>query len=140
MSRDLIKIATQLVEKNKNVMVGSMDDEGYPNMKAMFNAREREGIKVFYFTTNTSSLRAHQFANNPRASLYFHDGRFFRGVMLKGKMEVLHDQASKDLIWRDGDTMYYKEGPTDPDYCVFRFTSESGRLYENFGSTDFIIE
>ena len=140
MSRDVIKIATQLVEKNKNAMVGSIDEDGYPNMKIMFNARAREGIKVFYFTTNTSSLRTRQFNENPKACLYFHDGRFFRGVMLKGKMEVLHDQEAKDMIWREGDTLYYKEGPTDPDYCVFRFTAESGRLYENFGSTDFVID
>jgi general stress protein 26 len=108
-------------------------------MKIMFNAREREGIKVFYFTTNTSSLRAKQFLENPKASLYFHDGRFFKGLMLKGKMEVLHDQEIKNLIWRDGDTMYYKEGVTDPDYCVLRFVSEAGRLYQNFSSTDFVV-
>jgi len=140
MSKDVIKTAAGLIEKSKNAMVGSIDDAGYPNMKIMFNAREREGIKIFYFTTNTSSLRAEQFLKNPKASVYFHDGRFFRGVMLKGKMEVLHNQEIKDRIWREGDTMYYKEGPTDPDYCVFRFVSESGRLYESFGSTDFMIQ
>ncbi|MDF2878077.1 MAG: pyridoxamine 5-phosphate oxidase [Clostridia bacterium] len=137
--RDVLKIASDLVERSKNAMVSSMDDDGYPNMKIMFNAREREGIKVFYFTTNTSSLRAKQFLENPKASLYFHDGRFFKGLMLKGKMEVLHDQEIKNLIWRDGDTMYYKEGVTDPDYCVLRFVSESGRLYQNFSSTDFVV-
>jgi general stress protein 26 len=137
--RDVLKIASDLVERSKNAMVSSIDDDGYPNMKIMFNARERQGIKVFYFTTNTSSLRAKQFLENPKASLYFHDGRFFKGLMLKGKMEVLHDQEIKNLIWRDGDTMYYKEGVTDPDYCVLRFVSESGRLYQNFSSTDFVV-
>ncbi len=139
MSKDVLKIVYSLVEKSKNVMVGSVDNEGYPNMKMMFNAREREGIKVFYFTTNTSSLRAAQFLKNPQASIYFHDGRFFKGAMLKGKMEVLCDQETKNLIWRDGDTMYYPEGVTDPDYCVLRFTAETGRLYQNFGSTDFVV-
>jgi general stress protein 26 len=28
-------------------------------------------------------------------------------------MEVLTDQESKDMIWRDGDTQYYAEGVTD---------------------------
>lgn len=35
--------------------------------------------------------------------------------------------------------MYYKEGVTDTDYCVLRFVSESGRLYQNFSSTDFVV-
>ena len=38
--------------------------------------------------------------------------------MLRGTMEVLTDSASKEMIWQEGDTMYYPEGVTDPDYCV----------------------
>ena len=41
---------------------------------------------------------------NPKASIYFCDEKNFRAVMLKGTMEVLTDQNSKDMIWREGDT------------------------------------
>lgn len=139
MSKDLIQVATKLVEKNKKVMVASVGEDGYPYQKIMYNARVREGIKTFYLSTNTSSLRVSQYLKNPKASLYFHDGRFFHGLQLLGTMEVLQDAASKELVWRMGDTMYYPLGVTDPDYCVLRFTSESGRYYSNFGSTDFEI-
>ena len=54
--------------------------------------------------------------------------------MLRGTVEVLTDSASKEMIWEDGDTMYYKEGVTDPDYCVLKFTATSGRFYSNFKS------
>ena len=60
--------------------------------------------------------------------------------MLKGHMEVLEDSQSKELIWRDGDTMYYPLGVTDPDYCVLKFTAQSGRYYSNFKSEDFVID
>ncbi len=140
MSRDVLKTATRLVEKSSKAIVGSIDDEGYPNIKAMFSPREREGIKEFYFSTNTSSLRVSQFLKNPKASVYFYDARFFRGLMLKGEMEVLHDKEIKERIWREGDPLYYKQGVTDPDYCVLRFVSECGRFYENFTSTNFVIE
>ena len=45
--------------------------------------------------------------NNPNACIYFyHKGLIkYEGVMLKGKMEVLTDQETKDMIWRKGDTM-----------------------------------
>ena len=140
MSRDVPRTANRLVEKSTKAIIGSVDDEGYPNIKAMFSPREREGIKEFYFSTNTSSLRVSQFLKNPKESVYFYDGRFFRGLMLKGKMEVLHDKEVKERIWREGDTLYYRQGVTDPDYCVLHFVSESGRLYENFASINFVIE
>lgn len=55
-------------------------------------------------------------------------------------MEVLTDAASKELIWRKGDTEYYALGVIDPDYCVLRFTADRGRYYEEFHSEDFKIE
>ena len=59
--------------------------------------------------------------------------------MLKGTMEVLEDSESKEMIWREGDTMYYPKGVTDPDYCVLRFTAAEGRYYSNFKSETFEI-
>ena len=60
--------------------------------------------------------------------------------MLQGRMEVLEDDKHKQLIWREGDTLYYPLGVADPDYCVLRFTADCGRYYQNFKSEDFIIE
>ncbi|MCL2296345.1 MAG: pyridoxamine 5'-phosphate oxidase family protein [Methanomassiliicoccaceae archaeon] len=129
-----------LIDKQKFSFIGSVDEDGYPNMKAMLAPRKREGLKTFFFTTNTSSMRVSQYRKEPKACIYFYDGRFFRGVMLKGTMEVLEDKASKEMIWREGDTMYYSKGVTDPDYCVLKFTADSGRSYGNFRSEDFTIE
>ena len=60
--------------------------------------------------------------------------------MLKGKMEVLVDQKTKDMIWRKGDSIFYKGGVTDPDYCVLRFTAESGRYYRDLKTENFSVE
>ncbi len=45
--------------------------------------------------------------------------------MLKGTMEVLQDGASKEMIWRQGDDIYYPRGVADPDYCVLKFTAQN---------------
>lgn len=84
-------------------------------------------------------MRVGQFRKNPKACLYFCDRRFFRGVMLTGTMEVLEDAGHKEMIWEEGDTMYYPLGVTDPDYCVLRFTAMKGRFYSNFKSEDFEV-
>lgn len=139
MMRDVQKTIGNLIDKQKTAYLGSISEDGYPNVKAMLAPRRREGIKIFYFTTNTSSRRVAQFRENPKACIYFCDRRFFRGVMLTGTVEVLEDIESKKAIWQNGDTMYYPEGVTDPDYCVLCFTAQHGRYYSNFKSEDFAV-
>ncbi|MDR2208924.1 MAG: pyridoxamine 5'-phosphate oxidase family protein [Azoarcus sp.] len=121
-------------------IIGSVGQDGFPNIKAMLEPRKRDGIKTFWFTTNTSSMRVAQFRANPKASIYFFDRDAFRGVMLQGHMEVCEDAATKEMIWQEGDTLYYSEGVTDPDYCVLRFTAASGRYYAEFSSSTFEVE
>ena len=103
----------EFIQKQKVALIASVDEEGFPNMKAKF------------FQLNME---------NPKASIYFYNkGRFkYEAVMLTGIMEVLQDEEIKREIWRDGDTMYYKQGVSDPDYCVLKFTAERGRHYCNF--------
>ncbi|MDR1432222.1 MAG: pyridoxamine 5'-phosphate oxidase family protein [Propionibacteriaceae bacterium] len=139
MMRDPEQTIGNLIDKQGVALVASVDADGFPNMKAMLPPRRREGITTFWFTTNTSSMRVAQWRENPKASVYFYDKRFFRGVMLKGAMEVLTDAESKESIWLDGDTRYYPGGVADPDYCVLRFTAQSGRYYANFKSEDFEV-
>lgn len=138
--KDVEKTIGNLIDKQKVSFISSVDEDGFPNTKAMLPPRKRDGIEVFYFTTNTSSMRVGQYRKNPKACIYFCDTRFFRGVMLKGSMEVLEDQFSKEMIWQDGDTMYYPLGVKDPDYCVLKFTAQSGRYYSNFRSEDFAMK
>ena len=137
--RDAEKTIGNLIDKQKVAIISSIDAEGFPTTKAMLPPRKREGIRTFYFTTNTSSMRVSQYRQNPQACIYFYDRRFFRGVMLQGTMEVLEDSQTKEMIWQEGDTMYYPIGVTDPDYCVLCFTAAKGRYYSNFKSEDFII-
>lgn len=137
--RDIEKTIGNLIDKQTVCYISSVDSEGYPNTKAMLKPRKRTSLKEFYLTTNTSSKKVESFRKNPKACLYFCDRRFYRGVMLKGTVEVLEDASSKEMIWQEGDTIYYPLGVTDPDYCVLKFTTLSGRYYHNFKSEDFKI-
>lgn len=137
--RDAEQTIGNLIDKQGVAFISSIDEDGFPNTKAMLPPRKREGIHTFYFTTNTSSMRVSQYRENPNACIYFCDKRFFRGVMLIGTVQVLEDSESKEMIWREGDTMYYPGGVTDPDYCVLKVTVTKGRYYSNFKSENFEI-
>lgn len=118
------------IQSQKVSLISSIDEDGFPNTKAMLAPRKVDG-NCLYFTTNTSSYRVSQYKKNSKACVYFFNkGRFkYEGVMLIGEMEVLTDEATKKEIWRIGDTMFYKKGVTDPDYCVLKFTANKGREY-----------
>ena len=131
----------EFIKKQKVALIASVDEDGFPNIKAMFAPRRIEG-NCFYFSTNTSAMRTRQFMKNPKASIYFFSkGRFkYEGIMLTGTMEVLQDDKTKREIWRTGDTMFYKKGVTDPDYCVLKFTAIKGRYYCDLKTESFDIE
>ena len=66
----------EFIRKQKVAFIASVDEDGFPNMKAMFVPRKIEE-NCFYFTTNTSSMRSQQFMKNSKASIYFFNkGRF----------------------------------------------------------------
>ena len=133
------ELVAQMADTLPIAFISSVDREGFPWTKAMLAPRKREGIKVFYFTTNTFSIRVAQYKDNPKASIYFCDAEGFKGMMLRGTMEVLTDAASKEMIWREGDTEYYPGGVTDPNYCVLKFTAIDGRFYSDYYPRSFVL-
>lgn len=122
--------------------LGSIDENGVPNIKAMLPPRQHIGLKEFYFSTNYSALRTKQFLEQPQACLYFYRKGLLKytGLMLRGKVEVITSQETKNLLWRQGDVRYYTQGVTDPDYCVLKFTAESGRYYQDLHSEELEIK
>ena len=137
-----MKEIEQFISRQKVSFICSVDGDGYPNVKAMLMPRKRNGLKEFWFSTNTSSMRVRQYQENPRASIYFyHKGLIrYEGVMLKGTMEVLTDRETREMIWRKGDTVFYRKGVNDPDYCVLKFTAETGRHYRDLKTESFSVD
>ena len=54
--------------------------------------------------------------------------------------KYMTDKETKNMIWKKGDTMFYKKGVTDPDYCVLKFTATSGRYYCDLKTESFEIK
>ena len=132
--------ALSLIGRSKTCVVGSIDANGFPAIRAMLQPRIQDGMNQLIFGTNTSSLHVGEYSSNPAATVYFYDPQLFQGLLLRGRMEVSTDQALRDSIWRDGDDIYYKLGPMDPDYCVMLFTADNGRWYENLKTSTIKIK
>jgi general stress protein 26 len=138
--KNLKETIGNLIDKQDVSFISSVDEDGFPNTKAMLPPVKREGIKAFYWHTNSPSMRIRHYGNNPKACIYFCDKQSFRGVMLKGTMEILDDEKIKKEIWKDEFSIYYKGGINGGDFIIIKFTAENGRYYSNFHSKDFKIE
>ena len=140
MNEAIFTKAFELVRRSETCLLGSIDSNGFPAIRAMLQPREIEGMKTLYFSTNTSSRHVAEFRQNDKASVYFYDPNLFQGFLLRGRIQVRCDQECKNRLWRDGDNVYYQLGPTDPDYCALLFTAQNGRWYEDFKKTDIDIK
>ncbi|MDE6105007.1 MAG: pyridoxamine 5'-phosphate oxidase family protein [Clostridia bacterium] len=123
----------EFIAEQKTAFISSVDRQGYPVTRAMLAPRIIEGNDI-YFSTNTSSNKVKQYTENSKACVYFYKrGKFkYQGVCITGEMQICCDQATKDKIWRFGDKLFYKQGVTDPDYCVLKFTCKSAEYYCDF--------
>lgn len=74
---DAQKTIGNLIDKVKLSIISYIDSEGFPISKAMLAPREREGIGVFWFSTNTSSNKVRYFRENPKAAFILWISAFF---------------------------------------------------------------
>jgi len=123
----------EFISKQKTAFIASVNEQGYPVMRAMLKPRLIDGNEM-YFSTNTSSNKVKQFTANNKACIYFYKrGKIkYQGVSIIGEMEICTDQPTKDKIWRFGDRLFYKQGVTDPDYCVLKFKGKTAEYYCDF--------
>ncbi len=144
------KLSLELMETSKAAYLTTIDSEGYPITRAMFNLRNKEQFPEFseffagldnkfeiYISTNTSSSKTTHIKNNPKISVYFCDPEAFKGVMFGGEVEIIEDMDVKRKIWLDWWTKYYPKGLDDPDYALFRLSPKNARFYYRLNQVQF---
>jgi general stress protein 26 len=129
----------QLIERSKTCLLGTNGEDGFPNIKAVMNAKH-EGMNKIWFSTNTSSRRVQQLKKDNRACVYYVDDKDFKGLMLTGTIQILQDSKSRRMLWSEGDERYYPLGLEDPDYSVLCFAAYKGNYYHKLKNTTFEIE
>lgn len=133
---EAIREALALATRSTIAMLGTNGADGYPNVKAMIKM-ENEGLNRIWFGTNTSAKRTAQLERDSKACVYFVDFEQWKGLMLVGEVEVLHDSKSRQRLWRDGLEKYYPQGVTDPEYSVLCFTARWGNYYHALSNVTF---
>lgn len=132
--KEIRKVSLELVESADAAYVTTIDPEGYPQTRCMFNLRNKfkfpKLLEVFeehrddfmiLLTTNTSSEKVAHVKENSAACLYYCKPDEFHGLMLCGTLEIVDDHRIRERLWHEGWERYYATGPNDPDHTVLRF-------------------
>jgi len=144
------KLSLELMESSKAAYLTTIDSEGYPITRAMFNLRNKEQFPEFseyfggldnkfeiYISTNTSSSKTTHIKKNPKISVYFCDPEAFKGVMFGGEVEIIDDMKVKRKIWLNWWTKYYLKGLEDPDYTLLRLKPKTAQFYYKLQKVQF---
>lgn len=142
----------ELIETSKAAYLTTIDFNGFPITRAMFNLRNKEQFPEFseyfqkqqnkfviFISTNTSSTKVDHRKKNPAICVYYCDPEDFRGLMLGGSAEIVNDQKLKRTIWLDWWTRYYLKGVDDPDYTLLRLQPKQARYYYKLNQVNFEI-
>jgi general stress protein 26 len=132
--KEIKKVSLELIESADAAYVTTIDQEGYPQTRCMFNLRNKEKFPklidmfqdhandfMILFSTNTSSAKIAQITKNPAACVYYCKPEEFHGLMLAGNLEIVDDHTLREQLWHEGWERYYATGPNDPDHTVLRF-------------------
>jgi general stress protein 26 len=122
-----------LMEKAKAAFLTTIDADGFPQTRGMFNLRNKESwprLVPFFsdhkenfmvlFTTNTSSTKIDDIRINQKVSVYYTIPDEWRGLMLGGTIEIVDDDDLKKFLWHEGWERYYPKGYDDPNHTVLR--------------------
>lgn len=145
------KLCLELIETSKAAYLTTIDSEGVPITRAMFNLRNKEQFPEFseffaslenefeiYITTNTSSSKTEQIKKNPKICVYYFNPENFKGLMFNGEVEIIDDMEIKGKFWLDWWTRYYPEGLEDPDYTLLRLIPKSAQIYSSLHKYQFV--
>lgn len=116
--------------------LGSVE-HGEPRVRMVHPTWEGETL---WFATGTTSPKVRQIEANPVVDVQFQVAPpDFVHVLVRGRAEVVTDEAEKKRVWDviDYDLgQFWPGGPTDPNYTLVRVSPQRVELSKMFGMQD----
>ncbi len=133
--------ARALIDRAKFVYLSSLDEEGGPETRVLFNLRKVRAKALTagtaaldndfanYLGTNTSSRKVAQLRKDGRACLYYSDNAKFEGCSVRGRLIEVEDKGIRKAVYEEAWDMYYPGGLEGGDFSLYKFEPKSVRYY-----------
>jgi general stress protein 26 len=129
--KDLKQDCLKLMETADTAYLSTIDNDGFPQIRAMVNLRNKEQFSniasifnahhedlLIYVTTDTASDKFQQIKLNPKVSVYFCNPQKIQGLLLTGEMELVTDMNIKKQLWQADWEIHYPGGVDSPEYNI----------------------
>ncbi|MBF0273770.1 MAG: pyridoxamine 5'-phosphate oxidase family protein [Nitrospinae bacterium] len=92
-----------------------------PSCRVMEIQKVEDNLTL-WFVSHKNSNKIKHLRENSKVSIADYDHVTHCDIRMFGNMTILEDQETKDAVWTDHLSQYFKGGSSDPDYCVLKFT------------------
>lgn len=125
-NRGLIGEATALLARCGTVTLASVNADGFPRPVPMGKG-QTAGCHEIWMATGASSEKVADFTRDARAGLCYADGG--DSVCLRGRVEIVRDDAVRRAMWQESYAEHFPGGPTDPEYVLLRFVGTEATFW-----------
>ena len=95
--------------------------DGTPRGRMMAHLPLQDDMIIWY-ATGSESRKLEEIEKNPAASVFYYRPTDHSSVSALGTAEVVKDDATRKQMWQDAWSVFWKDGPTDPGYCLIKIT------------------
>ncbi|MCL2522901.1 MAG: pyridoxamine 5'-phosphate oxidase family protein [Erysipelotrichales bacterium] len=136
MNKIILEKANKFIKASSDASFSVIDESGYPSASAIWLINQND-IKEVYFSTIVGSNKYNRLQKNKQASICAYNEA--NNLTLVGEAAILTDQESKTKHWQENFIYIYPEGPTDPTYCIIKFTTKRVSLHIEHEGAEFLI-
>ncbi len=79
---------------------------------------------VLWYPTRTHTKKTDEIQRNPDVKVLLNGFTYGYSISLTGKAEVIYDEELRRDFWDDKLYFFFKDGPSDPEYCLIKFVPE----------------
>lgn len=132
-SHDVKEHVKELVQKNPNSVLATIDENGFPCMRVMYTMCIEDDMTVYY-VTGTQSRKCAQITANPKIAVQWIDPQTWQTVDYVGKAILTREQAVRERFW-DDHLLDYFTGKDDPEYTIIEIKPEHVKFCCEMGSS-----
>jgi general stress protein 26 len=126
MDNKMFKRVSEIINECEEGYFSYIDKNSFPHT-ATRSKIKGDNISKFYFSTDLSGDMATAIIKDSRAGICFRQEN--NNITLTGRAKVITDPIIKKEMWLDWFINHYKEGPTDPEYCIIEFETKNLSLW-----------
>lgn len=120
-NQEIFDKAKQIIGKCPFPAFTTIDENGFPQSRAMMVSGLDDDHTLYYITSRTSA-KCSQIEANPNVSTLWtsvvEPMRDWGSVLIKGKASITDDKALRDRFWMDQLTFVFPGGADDPNYVI----------------------